>query len=406
MSSKKKTTSTSQATPPSWALPTITDLSGKINQAVNDTAGMKYEGDFVAGPTDWQTQGLAMQQQAIAQQQSNAAAVQGLAEGLKSFNPNIAPINVERYTPGAGVQTTGDRRTASLSQGFGDGNLQSAIEAYARDPMRQATEQALPQLTASAIANGAYGSEAAAVTLPSLIARDMNEAIANIAARMSYQDFADTRAYNQSEQQFTDQFNEDVRRQDLGFDYGTYQDFINNQMNAVQLQEALKAQAINAELARVGGAVNAMGAANQFSMMPGQNLFDLGSIQQGFAQDQLDNEIAKFQEAYAAPWRGLEMGTNLITPLSTPYVRTDSKQTQTTGGLGEVVKGAMGLGAMGLAAFGGGGPLAGALGGAGSAAGGMASNVAQAASQAFMPTFAPQFSPMNFSSQFNPFGGR
>lgn len=388
MASKRRTTTTQTTTPPAWAEPVLQDIGARTGSALSQTQGRQYTGDFVAGPTPLQRFGLLAQAAQAGLQASNANTMQSIAQGLANEGlPNVQ-VELPRYNPGEFVwgvsrEALPLRQSNPLSYspfqpretlGFGDGNLQAAIAAAAAPVLRVAQEQLMPQLTQAAISSGAWGGSAAEQTLPQLIARDVNEALVRQAALTALEDFWRTQEFNQAERQFadmltlrdrqfvdelnmqdrqfTDTFNRAGQQADRAFDYGAYADYVNNLLQARQLEGVLGAQQVNNRLALANAALGALNTANMGAMVPGETLFNVGSQQQLFRQQALDNALARFNESVSAPWRGMSEATNIMAALAPAFATRRGVEETRTGGLGQVVQAALGLGGLALGANG------------------------------------------------------
>lgn len=199
--------------------------------------------------------------------------------------------------------------------------IQPVIQAAIQPAMRQLQEQVLPTLQSSGIESGAYGGTRSQALLPSMAIgntmRDVNE----LGMGLAYQD------WNQQQQNSLAGYNAESNRLSM------YPELLSNVLRT-----------------RTGATdVQATAAA----------------YDQQLRQQQIDNARQQYQNQLMYPYQGLDVAAGILGPLAQPYASHDSrsKTVEKSGGLGQVLQGAMGLAGMVAPMF---------LGPAGAAMGGMA----------------------------------
>lgn len=235
------------------------------------------------------------------------------------------------------------------------GLQQEAIAASINPVFRQLQEQVLPGITNSALSSGAYTTDRALGVVPQQAIRDTSEEAARLAAQYGWEAFQA----------------DENRRLQLG-----------------QLLPQLASQ-IGLFSSAQG---DLMGLGTQLGMQLGQ-----GGI---------DEALAQHNYALQAPFEGLDIMGSLLQLLSGSYgtqtQKSQSKTVESTGGLGQVLQGAMGLASMagGLGLFGPLGTAATAAMGSGGLGGGIAgpmNNVTPMASSIFaQPNMSPYRQPVYF----------
>ena len=325
MGSKKKTTETTNQTqtsaPPSWAEPTMIDLAGQIQNAVNQVRQVPaYTGDFVALPGALQN------------------AVPGAYLDAAHMAQSLVP-QAQQALSAAGVMPTYDVSGAQLQpalQGFAAGNpggMDAAIRAAIDPAYKALTEQVLPGLASSGIESGAYGSSRALTALPELAVRDFGQTAANLAAQMRYQDYTDT-----------------ANRMLQGYTAATSRGL--GEADVLTQRLGLTPDLLDAIMRMSGGAaeLQAQGAA----------------VDQANRQASIDNAMQRYQYQVNQPFMGYDVATDLISRLANGYgtqtLNGTTTTVQKTGGLAPIIGGALGA-AMGLASLpmGGGASLGGSL---------------------------------------------
>lgn len=345
MGTKKTTKQTSNQTttaaPPSWTMPGIQDVSGRVMNALNSLPGTKYTGDFFALPDS----NMVSQ----AQQMYNGAAQtsQDLAGYVKQNLPTVGqPINY------------GGPNLPTGSYNIGSGqDLNPAIEAATRPIYRQLTEQALPGIRSSADAAGA-GSNTRVGVLQAQALRDWQTQASDIAAEMAYKD------YNDREARRLQAYGIDTNAALEGFGLATNRGLGEAGLN---LDRAKALPELTDSIMRL-------------ALSGGDILMQSDATRQAAEQARINNELARNQYEWQYPFQGLDVATQLLSQLSGNWGTTtsqgESKTVEKTGGLGAVAQGIMGAASLaaGLGAF---GPMGAAMGGLG-AAGGAAGNLLSA----------------------------
>lgn len=321
MGSKKTTKQESQQTttaaPPSWTMPGIAEASGRVTQALGQTALIpKYQGPFVAQPD------MALVDKAKGAYVGAAEAIPAALQTLDNTTGEllgVRPVSTGRYDVGGAYDLT------------------PAIEAATRPIFRQLTEQALPGLRSSAIESGAYsGNRSMDIAPAQLIAGALRDA-QDTAATIGLEDYSQREARRLQGYQ-TDEANAlEAARFNNTFS-----------LNRAQLLPDLIDQGMKLRTS----AGDLYGAAN-----------DLGTAAE---QAGINDSMARYEYDLQYPFRGLDIASALLSQLSGNYGTTSSTGTQTTtqktGGVGSVVSGLAGLASLaGSFAMPGGGTLGGKL---------------------------------------------
>lgn len=313
-STSKSTSSTNQATtqtstPWAPAMPGLTNLANATNNAITQAQAVpQYTGDFLALPGQLQQQvpGLYTGASQLAGSLVNPAlqAAQQATGQLPTFGgPDI----------NAGTQTFGSYDATQVAP-----VVQAAMQPY----IRQLQEQILPGLQSAGIESGAYSNDRAFAVMPQQALRDTSLAAAEIGAGIGFQDFLQqqNRLQNAFQMSTTRGLGEaDVLTQRLGM----YPELLDTAMRMSTGQADLASQA----------------AAYDTAMRQAE-------IQNALMQDTYNVQ---------APFRGLDMGANILQTFS-PYAShagtmTGTQTSKTTntesGGLaGQLLQGALGVGSM------------------------------------------------------------
>lgn len=310
MGSKTKTKSTSNQTttaaPPSWAEPTMIQLANQIMSGVNTVQGLpSYTGDFIAQPGDLQ---LAV-----------PGAYTAAAQLAQSLVPQAQAAFDQAFTMPTFTMTPEQLQAAT--QSFGATNPEGMVGAVnaAIDPVyKQLTQQILPTLQSSGIESGAYGGSRAMTTLPQLALQDYDKNAANIAATMTYQDYVDA---------------------------------ANRMLTAYQADTARGLGTANVLTDRLGLTPDMLDSIMRLSGGSAELQAQAASIDSLNRQSAIDNALQQYQYGVQQPFMGYDIATDLISRLANGYGTTTSQgtstQTQSTGGLGQVLGGVLGAG-MGL----------------------------------------------------------
>jgi len=313
--------STQTNAPPSWALPGLMDLAQRVTGLVGNLPGPSYTGDFVAQSNPLQHSAIPMYQNAATAAQRAGSMIGEAGQQLVQGGPQFGQWDTPRFDTSA------------------------AAQAASAPIMRNLTENLLPSLQSSALASGAFGNSRMMEILPSLAIRDAVRGSQEIGAQMAL---------------------------------GEHEMAMNNQLQGYQALtgrglgvEGLRQQALTA-------LPGMMDASLQMQTAAGDITSQAGGMQQQWAQQGIDNALARHDYDLNQPWFGLDRGTALMGQLAGNYgtqtMNGTSSQTQTqrTGGLAPVLAGAMGLASMAAGFPGAGGALSSLFGRGGAAAAGAA----------------------------------
>jgi hypothetical protein len=336
MSSKKtsKTSSnqTSTSAPPSWTQPGLEAVSGMVTGALGDIPQTHYSGPQVAYMDP-----------------GSLGAIQGAWGDTANQANYYSNWMGEQMGP---LTSMWDFQSELPTGSFNMGSMHDVnpvINAALHPVYEQLTQQILPGIQSSSLDSGAYTGDRAMSVLPQSALSDYSDSATRTAA---------------------------------GIGYENYRDFENRRLAAWSGDQDRMLGGYNAETARGLGAEQ-----NQMGMMSSINDYVSGilrnsasvgdllnmSAQLGVTNEQamINDILAQDQYASYSPFMGLDQASNLLAQLSGNYgTQTSSgtaKTTEKTGGLGEWVKGAIGLASVAAAPFTGGASLAG-LGAAGGGA--------------------------------------
>jgi len=339
MSSKKKSTTKTNTTqtnaPPSWTAGGLEATAGMVQGALGQIPTTHYSGQQVA----------YMSPQELAAIQGAWGETAGLAGDYTDWMGQRLPELSDLW----------DWQTQLPTESFNMGSMQDVnpvIQASLNPLYRQLTEQLLPGINYSSLDSGAYSGDRAMGVLPESVMQDYSREAADISTQIGYQN---------------------------------YKDFENRRLQAWMTDQDRLLAGYGAETQR-GLGQNAsqtamMGAESDYISNILHNSASVGDLLKmsadlGVSVDQAAINDALAQDKYAsyAPFMGLDQAAQLLALLSGDYgTQTMVGKTTTkekTGGLGEWVKGAVGLGSLAASAFGM-NPLA-AMGSAGAAGAGAA----------------------------------
>jgi len=214
---------------------------------------------------------------------------------------------------------------------FNMGSLQDVdpvIQAALNPVYRSLTEQLLPGISSSSLQSGAYTGDRAMGVLPESVIQDYSREASDIATQIGYQN---------------------------------YMDYENRRLNAWQGDQDRLLGGYVAETQRGLGQnasqTDMMGAEADYISNILRNSASVGDLlnmssQLGVSNSQaaINDALARDQYASYSPFMGLDQAAQLLTMLSGDY-GTSTLQGKTTtkektGGLGEWVKGAIGIGSM------------------------------------------------------------
>lgn len=335
MSSKKKTTQTTNQTstsaPPSWTAGGLEATSGMVQSALGQIPTSHYSGQQVAY--------MSPEEQAAIQSAWGDTAA--LAGGYTDWMGERLPTLSDMW----------DWQSQLPTASFDMGSLQDVepvIQAALNPVYRQLTEQILPGISNSSLQADAYSGDRAMGVLPTTALQNYSREAGDIATMIGYQNYQDYEARR------LDAWQSDQDRLLAGYGLETQRGL--GQNASQQQQMAAEADYINSILknsASVGDLLNMssqLGVTNQQAM--------------------INDALAKDKYASYSPFMGLDQAAQLLALLSGDYgtqtMQGKSVTKEKTGGVGEWVKGAVGLGSLAASAFGL-NPLA-AMGGAGGAA--------------------------------------
>lgn len=282
--------------PPSWAQPGLSELGRRITAIIPQVPGSKYTGDFIAQPSQ-------------AEQQ-----IPGLYGDLADFMRSTTPAAMEAmnkaWTPanfaGPGVRSFSEYDPTAI---------QPVVQAATAPIMRQLTEQVLPGLQSSGIESGAYGGSRSTSTLPTMALAESAERMGEIGTRLAFEDF---------------QAEEARRLQSFGL--GTERGL--GEAATLSQRLAMFPDLLDTVLRTQAGAADTDAQAAAYDRM--------------LEQMEIDNQLAKFDYGIRQPFQGLDVAAALLGNLAQPWgTRSISgTQTQSQGGLGQLLQAGLGLGGM------------------------------------------------------------
>lgn len=315
MSSKKKSTTkfdqTTTSAPPSWTAGGLATAGGMVESALGQIPQTHYSGQQVAYMTPEQL-----------------AAVQGAWTNTAGLAGDYADwMGGQLDTLSSPYQFTSQLPTEQFDMGSMY-DVNPVIQASLNPVMRQLTEQILPGISSSALDAGAYSGDRAMAVLPTTALQNYSREAADIAAQIGYEN---------------------------------YRDFENRRLQAFASDQDRLLAGYGAETQRGLGSQNAnsqtMAAINDYVSGILRNSASQGDLlnmaaQLGVTNQQagINDALARDQYASYSPFMGLDQAAALLAQLSGNYgTQTSSGKSTTkekTGGLGEVLKGAIGLGSM------------------------------------------------------------
>lgn len=312
-STSKSTSNTTQnttqtSTPWGPAMPGLTNLANATNAAITAAQGVpQYTGDFLALPGQLQQQvpGLYTQSSALAGSLVDpalAAANQALGQ-QPTFNTNVMQ----------GTDTFGSYDASQVAP---------VVEAAMAPYLRQLQEQILPSIQSAGIQSGAYSNDRAFAVMPQQAMRDTSLAAAEVGAGIAFQDFL-------------------AQQQRL--------------QNAVGLDTTRGLGTADVLTQRLGMYPELLDTAMRMSTGQADLASQAAAYDTAMRQAEINNALARDTYNVQAPFRGLDMGANIMGTFA-PYAShagtmtgtTNSKTTNTeSGGLaGQLLQGALGIGGM------------------------------------------------------------
>lgn len=309
--SKTNFNQTQTAAPPSWTQPGLQTTAGLVENAIGQIPQSHYSGQQVAymdAPT----------LQGIQDAWGNTANLAGYyADWMgNQLDPLSARWDFQSTLP------TGSFNMGSMY------DVEPVIQASLTPVYEQLMYNILPSIQSSSLDAGAYTGDRAMKVLPLDALSKFSQAAGDIAAKIGYQN---------------------------------YSDFENRRLAAWQGDQDRLLGAYNAETARgLGSEQNSMGymgAIGDYVSNILRNSASVGDLLNMSAQLGVTNEqamindlLARDQYASYSPFLGLDQASALLRELSgnwgTQTSQGQQKTTEKTGGLGEWVKGAIGIGSM------------------------------------------------------------
>lgn len=254
---------TTTTEPWSGAQPYLKQIMSEASKAYGQTSKTPYGGDYYAPYTADQ---LASQ----------------------DYMRQLAPVVQQQVRPA--MQLAQDTAGGKFLDPSTNPAFQAALSASIQPAVQTFRESVVPGINSAAISQGAYGGARNGLAL-GRAAQGLSQEITNTAGKMSYQNYATERGYQNDSAQLIAQ--------------------------ALGLQE-----------------------------MPGQYLNSAGTATQTQQQALLDQALQKYQDKTNAPWAGLEQYANLISGASNGTGQTTTKTP--TNMFGNALSGA--IGGTGLAA--------------------------------------------------------
>lgn len=345
MSSKKEQRTTSNQTqtvaPPTWTAPGLAEISGRVMDASRKLPA-PYTGDFYAQLDPAMQTGVV---DAYGRAANKAAEVGNMTQQVykaltdMNFGAARTPVSFEYGGPVSATPTAFQSRD-------GTAELQAAMGAAINPVMKQLTEQVLPGIKSSALDAGAYGNSRAMSVLPTVAIDNATESANRITQGLAFENFqqAENRrlaAHDSYTQALQSAFNLATQRTQG-------QAGIEGQLFAGDADREMAAQRMVLERAslapQVADTVMRMFASNG-------DLLERAMSQDAYGRQLgIDNAIARDNYDATVPFRGLDIAAQLLAQLSGNYGTTtakgDSTTVEKTGGLGNLLQGAMGLAGM------------------------------------------------------------
>ena len=254
--------------PPAYLSPYLQDIAGKASDAykkfIANGYNMPYSGPRSAGQNSFDTQAMDM---------STAAANNFANSGVPQTTFDLGKYLTSGVTSG--------KYTAPMNMAFNAGDnaaLNEAINANVAPVMQNFTESIVPRLKSSAIDAGAYGGSKSQ-DLMARTARDTQQNIGNIAARLTYQDFINKR---------------NLEQQDLA------------------QRRALASSLFSAENAAAGAGTNLFNAGYQQELAPADTISNVGDRTRNFTQQDINDKLGYWNDLINSPFAGLDQYSSLI----------------------------------------------------------------------------------------------
>lgn len=298
---KNETNETATNTPPSWAQPGLEELGRRITSIIPTVPGEQYTGDFLAPPS-----GLEGEM---------PGRYLDTADFMRSMSlPAMGAVDASMMAPTFNM--AGGPNVRSFGQ-YDPTGVQSVIEAAMQPAFRQLTEQVLPGMASSGLASGSYGGTRNAATVPGQAIRDTMGEVSRMATQIGYQDFSDFE-------------NRNLQAYGLDTERGL------GTANTLTQRLSQFPELMNTVLRLQTGATDTEASAAAYDRTLRQN--------------EIDNQLAQFDYGVRYPYQGLDVAAALLGQIANPWgTRTSTgTSTQSSGGLGQLLQGAMGLGATAL----------------------------------------------------------
>jgi hypothetical protein len=353
MGSKTKTTQTTNNTqtnaPPSFTAPGLTLTADMVTQALQNLPTTAYGGPMVAQPGN------------------TAGVVDAYGSAANTAGTMSSWLQDQLPTLQTQPQFSTTLPTARYDAGNGT-DLTPAINAAIHPVFQQLTEQVLPGIRSSALESGAYSGDRAMSVVPGQAIDAANESAQRIAATLGYED------YQAREERRLRGFAADEDRALAGFNADTTRGLGTGDLLTQRM--GLMPELVDTILRSSSGQGDLLRIANDY--------------QQQSDQYGIDDALARDAYSTSRPFAGLDIATQLLAALSGNYgtqtLNGTTSTVQKTGGLGPIMQGVLGAGAL-AAGFPGLGSALGLGGAAAGAAGGASGFMGiPLASQMFNPT--------------------
>ena len=292
-------------------LPFIKNLFEESQQAFNAVPRRKFESDLVARPSENQLTGLGKQAEVANQFEKSGAANQtsNLGNQLGSRvqnNTALAPATAKANIPGVQSQEVGNLpqvQAPSQQQDFS--TLQETTQAAIQPLQENLTENVLPQLESQAIQQGAFGGSRQALGEQEALDQFQEQA-GNQASQLALQDLSQRRNNELAAQQTNQQASLGAQRSNQQADLSAQQqnqqaalEDLNRRTNA--FQNGLQLQNQTAQLVP-----QLQNQALQQALGPAQLQQQVGAQEQQFAQDLINEQVAKFEQEQQLPFKGFD----------------------------------------------------------------------------------------------------
>lgn len=293
-------TTTTEATkgPLPQQMPFYQDLWNKASEALNATNGQTYGGEYLAPVSDTSRQGVDMMKSQVASMGTGVDQMRDLA--MKTLNGGFLGGNPQVQGGVQGYNTNWAADNNSFQQIGNTPGLDAVIQAALRPLNQQFTQTVLPGITDQSIAQGAYGGSRQDVS-QERAAQNLATASGDVSAGLAYKDYSD---------QLTRALQAWTTSQTLGANVA--QGDANRAAGLATGQLSADTSSWNAERERQGQAGGILQLANTLGLAPGTLMLGLGQQEEAFAQNPINNALAKFQGNQAGQWYGLGDMANIL----------------------------------------------------------------------------------------------